>query len=63
MGAQCQSIEWIVDWAVMFISAKATGEVDDDRGIRGRFRGIADPNGVLVFCSIIQDDRRYLRAI
>lgn len=40
----------------MFIIAKATGEVDDYRGIRGRFWGITDPNGVLVYCSVIQDN-------
>lgn len=51
LSAQCQAIERIVDWAVMFLGAKATGEVDNNRGIRGRSRGIADPDSALIVCN------------
>lgn len=40
----------------MFLGAKATGEVDDNRGIRGRSRGIADPDSALIVCNETQSD-------
>ena len=47
----------------MFLGAKATGEVDDNRGIRGRSRGIADSDSALIVCNETQSDWKYLRGM